>query len=324
MNTASVTNTTNTDNNTADALLSLSYSSLNQFNSCPAKFMLSKCSDLPNERRNSAAALIGTAVHESFQYYLITNSFEGALKLLMMKYPVKLKKACTGKYHFLTAFTILKKLVAWYGESGLELVYVNGLPAVEFFVNTEYSVPDAKVLKRFKYVGFIDVIFRDKASGALIVCDIKTSSTTVSSEEEYSKYALSPQTVEYVSNVLSLMGYSAEEVREVINSVQVLYLICRFNGTECDVAPLYFKKTAECIDNLTGGIRNVIRTIEYSGWSLSKYFKSGNCASFGQQCPFFQLCLSNTNVPLAIQPQPLRKNPFNTKTISKTIYLQGD
>ena len=54
--------------------ISISYSSLGSFGSCPMRFVLSKCSNFEVPRRSSAASLIGTAVHEAFQFYLITRN----------------------------------------------------------------------------------------------------------------------------------------------------------------------------------------------------------------------------------------------------------
>ena len=302
--------------------LTLSYSSLGTFLSCPRRFMYTKCSGLELERRNSAASLIGTAIHESFQYYLITRDFDKSLKLLMMKYPLKLKKAMSGKYHFLTAFNILKELVKWYEESGYDLLYINGKPAVEFMVDTKYQLNGTKFLKELNWLGFIDAIFIDRETGELIICDIKTSSTTSSPEEDNVKYSLSPQTVEYVTNVLNLLGYSQNEVREVISTVKVLYLVCRFNGLEYEVSPLYFSKDPSCIDNLENGIRQLVDCIERNQEDSSKYYRSGSCISFGQVCPFFELCSNGVDYPISINnTQEEKKNPFNTKQINKTILI---
>ena len=76
--------------------ISISYSSLGSFGSCPMRFVLTKCSNFEVPRRSSAASLIGTAVHEAFQFYLITRNLDGAVKVLMLKYPIKLKKAMQG------------------------------------------------------------------------------------------------------------------------------------------------------------------------------------------------------------------------------------
>ena len=90
--------------------ISISYSSLGSFGSCPMRFVLTKCSNFEVPRHSSAASLIGTAVHEAFQFYLITRNLDGAVKVLMLKYPIKLKKAMQGNYHFLTAYRILRDL----------------------------------------------------------------------------------------------------------------------------------------------------------------------------------------------------------------------
>ena len=61
--------------------ISISYSSLDSFGSCPMRFVLTKCSNFEVPRRSSAASLIGTAVHEAFQFYLhkeLRRSSQGA------------------------------------------------------------------------------------------------------------------------------------------------------------------------------------------------------------------------------------------------------
>jgi hypothetical protein len=310
--------------------ISISYSSLGSFGSCPMRFVLSKCSNFKVPRRSSAASLIGTAVHEAFQFYLITRNLDGAVKVLMLKYPIKLKKAMQGNYHFLTAYRILRELVNWFENSNYDLLYINEKPAIEFKVDTTYLIAHTDkydkvqaarkvTLDKVNYIGFIDAIFIDRSTGEIIVCDIKTSSTTSSEEEEISKYALSPQTVEYVTNILNLLGFDQQESASLISSIKVLYLICRFKGTECAINPLYLSKTTECVDNLMNGLRQVVRLIESNGLSSAAYYKSGNCVSYGTRCPFFEWCQSGAECQLTLQQAEDPRKVYSTKKIYKVL-----
>lgn len=304
--------------------ISISYSSLGSFGSCPMRFVLTKCSNFEVPRRSSAASLIGTAVHEAFQFYLITRNLDGAVKVLMLKYPIKLKKAMQGNYHFLTAYRILRELVNWFENSNYDLLYINEKPAIEFKVDTTYLIAHTKApikvsLDKVNYIGFIDAIFIDRTTGEIIVCDIKTSSTTSSEEEEISKYALSPQTVEYVTNILNLLGFDQQESTSLISSIKVLYLICRFKGTECAINPLYLSKTPECVDNLMNGLRQVVRLIESNGLNSAAYYKSGNCVSYGNRCPFFEWCQSGAECQLTLQQAEDPRKAYSTKKIYKVL-----
>lgn len=304
--------------------ISISYSSLGSFGSCPMRFVLSKCSNFEVPRHSSAASLIGTAVHEAFQFYLITRNLDGAVKVLMLKYPIKLKKAMQGNYHFLTAYHILRELVNWFESSNYDLLYINEKPAIEFKVDTTYLIahtPAARkvTLDKVNYIGFIDAIFIDRSTGEIVVCDIKTSSTTSSEEEELSKYALSPQTVEYVTNILNLLGFDQQESTSLISSIKVLYLICRFKGIECAINPLFLSKTPECVDNLMNGLRQVVRLIESNGLSTSAYYKSGNCVTYGTRCPFFEWCQSGAECQLTLQQAEDPRKAYSTKKIYKVL-----
>lgn len=311
--------------------ISISYSSLGSFGSCPMRFVLSKCSNFEVPRRSSAASLIGTAIHEAFQFYLITRSFDGAIKVLMLKYPIKLKKAMQGNYHFLTAYRILRALVNWFENSNYDLLYINEKPAIEFKVDTTYLIvhtdkhnnvapaPRKVTLDKVNYIGFIDAIFIDRSTGEIVVCDIKTSSTTSSEEEELSKYALSPQTVEYVTNILNLLGFDQQEAASLISSIKVLYLICRFKGTEYAINPLFLSKTPECVDNLMNGLRQVVRLIESNGLSTANYYKSGNCVTYGNRCPFFEWCQSGAVCQLTLQQAEDPRRAYSTKKIIKLL-----
>jgi hypothetical protein len=310
--------------------ISISYSSLGSFGSCPMRFVLSKCSNFEVPRHSSAASIIGTAVHEAFQFYLITRNLDGAVKVLMLKYPIKLKKAMQGNYHFLTAYRILRELVNWFENSNYDLLYINEKPAIEFKVDTTYLIAHTDkydkvqaarkvTLDKVNYIGFIDAIFIDRSTGEIIVCDIKTSSTTSSEEEEISKYALSPQTVEYVTNILNLLGFDQQEADSLISSIKVLYLICRFKGTECAINPLYLSKTPECVDNLMNGLRQVVRLIESNGLSSAAYYKSGNCVSYGNRCPFFEWCQSGAECQLTLQQAEDPRKAYSTKKIYKVL-----
>lgn len=307
--------------------VSISYSSLGSFGSCPMRFVLSKCSNFEVPKRSSAASLIGTAIHEAFQFYLITRNFDGAIKVLMLKYPIKLKKAMQGNYHFLTAYRILRELVNWFEQGTYDLLYINEKPAIEFKVDTTYLIkhtdkPQSNKeveLDEVNYIGFIDAIFIDCSTGEIIVCDIKTSSTTSSEEEEISKYALSPQTVEYVTNILNLLGFDQQEAASLISSIKVLYLICRFKGTEYAINPLFLSKTPECVDNLMNGLRQVVRLIESNGLSTSAYYKSGNCVTFGNRCPFFEWCQSGAVCQLTLQQAEDPRRAYSTKKIIKVL-----
>lgn len=307
--------------------ISISYSSLGSFGSCPMRFVLTKCSNFEVPRRSSAASLIGTAVHEAFQFYLITRSFDGAIKVLMLKYPIKLKKAMQGNYHFLTAYRILRELVNWFEQGTYDLLYINEKPAIEFKVDTTYLIEHTDKLRgnreveldEVNYIGFIDAIFIDRSTGEIVVCDIKTSSTTSSEEEEISKYALSPQTVEYVTNILNLLGFDQQEAASLISSIKVLYLICRFKGTEYAINPLFLSKTPECVDNLMNGLRQVVRLIESNGLSTAAYYKSGNCVSYGTRCPFFEWCQSGAVCQLTLQQAEDPRRAYSTKKIIKVL-----
>lgn len=307
--------------------ISISYSSLGSFGSCPMRFVLSKCSNFEVPRHSSAASLIGTAVHEAFQFYLITRNLDGAVKVLMLKYPIKLKKAMQGNYHFLTAYRILRELVNWFENSNYDLLYINEKPAIEFKVDTTYLIQHTDKLRsnrvveldEVNYIGFIDAIFIDRSTGEIVVCDIKTSSTTSSEEEELSKYALSPQTVEYVTNILNLLGFDQQESTSLISSIKVLYLICRFKGTEYAINPLFLSKTPECVDNLMNGLRQVVRLIESNGLSTAAYYKSGNCVSYGTRCPFFEWCQSGAECQLTLQQAEDPRKAYSTKKIYKVL-----
>nr|DAP26719.1 MAG TPA: PD-(D/E)XK nuclease superfamily protein [Caudoviricetes sp.] len=307
--------------------ISISYSSLGSFGSCPMRFVLSKCSNFEVPRRSSAASLIGTAIHEAFQFYLITRSFDGAIKVLMLKYPIKLKKAMQGNYHFLTAYRILRELVNWFEQGTYDLLYINEKPAIEFKVDTTYLIEHTDKLRgnreveldEVNYIGFIDAIFIDRSTGEIVVCDIKTSSTTSSEEEEISKYALSPQTVEYVTNILNLLGFDQQEAASLISSIKVLYLICRFKGTEYAINPLFLSKTPECVDNLMNGLRQVVRLIESNGLSTANYYKSGNCVTYGNRCPFFEWCQSGAVCQLTLQQAEDPRRAYSTKKIIKVL-----
>lgn len=309
--------------------ISISYSSLGSFGSCPMRFVLSKCSNFEVPRRSSAASLIGTAIHEAFQFYLITRNLDGAIKVLMLKYPIKLKKAMQGNYHFLTAYRILRELVNWFEQGTYDLLYVNEKPAIEFKVDTTYLIEHTDKLRsngsreveldEVNYIGFIDAIFIDRSTGEIVVCDIKTSSTTSSEEEELSKYALSPQTVEYVTNILNLLGFDQQEAASLISSIKVLYLICRFKGTEYAINPLFLSKTPECVDNLMNGLRQVVRLIESNGLSTAAYYKSGNCVTYGNRCPFFEWCQSGAVCQLTLQQAEDPRRAYSTKKIIKVL-----
>lgn len=309
--------------------ISISYSSLGSFGSCPMRFVLSKCSNFEVPRRSSAASLIGTAVHEAFQFYLITRNLDGAIKVLMLKYPIKLKKAMQGNYHFLTAYRILRELVNWFEQGTYDLLYINEKPAIEFKVDTTYLIEHTDKLRsngsreveldEVNYIGFIDAIFIDRSTGEIVVCDIKTSSTTSSEEEEISKYALSPQTVEYVTNILNLLGFDQQESTSLISSIKVLYLICRFKGTEYAINPLFLSKTPECVDNLMNGLRQVVRLIESNGLSTAAYYKSGNCVTYGNRCPFFEWCQSGAVCQLTLQQAEDPRRAYSTKKIIKVL-----
>lgn len=312
---------------TSPKAISISYSSLGSFGSCPMRFVLSKCSNFEVPRHSSAASLIGTAVHEAFQFYLITRNLDGAVKVLMLKYPIKLKKAMQGNYHFLTAYRILRELVNWFEQGTYDLLYINEKPAIEFKVDTTYLIQHTDKLRsnrvveldEVNYIGFIDAIFIDRSTGEIVVCDIKTSSTTSSEEEELSKYALSPQTVEYVTNILNLLGFDQQESTSLISSIKVLYLICRFKGTEYAINPLFLSKTPECVDNLMNGLRQVVRLIESNGLSTADYYKSGNCITYGNRCPFFEWCQSGAECQLTLQQANDPRKAYSTKKIYKVL-----
>ena len=67
------------------------------------------------------------------------------------------------------------------------------------------------------------------------------------------------------------------------------------------------------------GLRQVVRLIESNGLSTAAYYKSGNCVSYGNRCPFFEWCQSGAECQLTLQQAEDPRKAYSTKKIYKVL-----
>ena len=200
-----------TDEKTGKPIVELSHSGLSTFTSCPKKFAFRKMIvNFSNDREESDATAIGTAMHEAIQEYMRSRSLTNALETLGLFHPITLQDKAKASTYSLEACTwTLEYLINETDVGSYDLVsFVKDgqpIPATEVaflvIVETKHLI--------FHIRGFIDLVLRNPVTGHLMPVDIKTMLAQAFSTLE-SKYMYDWQVTSYGIPLNALLGNSGE------------------------------------------------------------------------------------------------------------------
>ncbi len=268
----------------------LSHSTLEVFDSCERKFQLEKLLITDSTREENEHTIFGKAFGVGVADYLVHQDSERALYLAWMEYfpeiesdkkniPILIKA-------LLCAFPELDNILGDY-----EVLTFNGKPAVElsFRIN---------VNPMYYYVGYIDVVLRNRYDGTCVVMDAKSTGLQLLDLDPM--YQNSGQCLSYSIALDKIVG-------ETLSSYGVAYFVAQLGkDMKVQIKPLVYRKTL--LDRLNwfvtlGGDVKRLELAEEIGF----YPRRGSsCLTFNRPCRYFGICtLSAADIPREREPDEI-------------------
>lgn len=266
----------------------LSHSALDLLNTCERKFQLDRLLATTVGQQDYSTTVFGRAYGAGMQTYLITQDINKAVFSLWLAYEPALEDERRSIWICINALinavpTIDTFLLDW------ESVSFNNKSTSEMSFRLEMD-------DKFYYVGYIDVVMKNKYTKRLCIVEIKTTGLTLLDLDPV--FANSGQAVGYSIVLDRIAGYEQAEY-------DVIYIICQL-GSGNGFSPLthikVYPKTIEDRLNwfLTLGMdRNRLeRMIE-----LNYFPKRGqSCLKYNRPCHHFGVChLHNLDRPAEIE-----------------------
>lgn len=261
-----------------EGVTNLSYSNLQTFYSCPRKFYLRKQvgGEYAPTPHTAYGHSFGAGVQELFRTGCIKRAHVAALAA--WSHPNLWE--CNKEKNFAEVLVCLDTYYAQLWpilKSKYELATINGKLGIEltFYV---------RIGDKYNYQGHIDLVLRDKATGEIVVAEIKTSAKAHEPADWYN----SSQTLGYNVVLQAIGAMAAEQV-----SYKVLYL-CLHSKTR-EVTPFTFDKSAvERAEFCNSLMLDIAAMGLYDEHIWPK--RGNSCSSWGRSCEYFGLCDSNKMV----------------------------
>lgn len=274
--------------------LRLSFSSLEQLNSCERKFQLEKLLSNP-KREDSVHLWFGRAFGAGVAEYLSTGSKDRALFVAWMEYDSSLEKDRKSKYsciyYLLQSFSHLETLLQTF-----EVPEFHGKPAVELSFRLNINAEKY-------FVGHIDVVLRHKVTGIYYVLEVKTTSSRLLDLDP--EYRHSVQTVGYSTALDAIVG-------KKLSSYGVVYFVCQmpqWNAVE-NIAKFhtmpYIKTLTDRLEWFVQLGMDVQRIEQMEQLNIFPR-RSKSCTAYGRVCPHFGTChLKNYDIPAPFEPDEIQ------------------
>lgn len=264
----------------------LSHSTMSIIHTCERKFQLEKLLLTGKEREESADTVFGSAYGVGVQNYFIHQDKEQALFKAWMAYYPELeteKKSITKMLNCLEmSFPVIDSLLEDY-----EVVYFEDKPAEElgFCLLTD---------TRYYFVGYLDLLLKNRWSGKYIAVDVKTTGLELENLDPV--YKNSPQLIGYSIVVDAIAGEQAD--------YDVMYFVCQTGrGYSPKIKPYIYHKTLldrlNWFISLAMDIEHLMRMEQLSSYPL----RGNSCLTFNRPCKFFNVCqLHSLDIPKEIEP----------------------
>lgn len=272
--------------NDPQATIRLSHSTLELLHGCERKFQKTKLLHNPTAREDYPATVFGKAVGAGWQYYFLLRSLGHPVKdaldssiYVVWKefWPVLEDDKRFQERAIMTMIRSVdfleRMLETW------EIAFFNGRPATElgFYL---------KIDARYNYVGYVDLVVKNRRSGRYAIVDVKT--TSIRGEDLTAIYKFSDQCLGYSIVLDKIVG-------EGLTEYDVTYWVCQLPGTKEELylprcKDYTFPKTLK--DRFDWFLKiyldvNYIRGLE----NLDAYPKRGShCMAWNKTCQFFNSC----------------------------------
>lgn len=266
----------------------LSYSGLLEFQACPRKFYLNKCTEQTKLEDFDASVTFafGTVVGIGIQEYMRAESINHAIWEMFLAWePDLLADDPKRKKSFWEAVFAVQKF-AYLREhlfGDYDLATFQGKPAIElsFRIKVEGSDPD----KPFYYRGFVDLVLRHRSTGKLLVLENKTTAAKNTDPAMY-------------KNSFQGIGYSVvlDHIDAEMSSYMVNYLV--YNTNDQTYLELPFPKSmterAEWLTDLW------MQTRQIEMYEMHRVFpkRGQSCFNYFKPCWYYSSCNLRVLAPI--------------------------
>lgn len=265
----------------------LSHSTMELFSSCERLFQLEKLLAGETERETSHHFSFGQAYGAGVAHYFATQDFDAALYQGWLAYWPELEDKNKTIPHYVSAMLKAKVVMDTLLQE-YEVMTFQGKPAVElsFRVN---------ITPRYYYVGYIDLVLRNKWDKTCMVVDAKTTGLQLLDLSPL--YRNSGQALGYSIALDAIAG-------EELTDYSVMYFVAQMTKThDVNIHPLIFQKTL--LDRLNWFLElgSDVKRLELAE-EISFYpRRGGSCLKYNRPCKHFGTCtLSQLDKPKIIPP----------------------
>lgn len=260
----------------------LSHSTMELFNTCERKFQLDKLLITDRHEEATPDTVFGTAYGVGVASYLVHQDQDLALYQAWLAYWPELESDKKNIGLMLNAliksFSKLDAMLEDY-----EVVQFRGKPAVELSFRININ-------EKYYYVGYVDVILRNKHDGICVALDAKTTGLQL--------HDLSPN-YENSGQVLSYSIALDQIVGESYSSYAVAYFVAQLKkNAEVEIHPMIFRKTLldrlNWFITLAGDVQRLELAEEIGFYPR----RGGSCLQYNRPCRHFGVCtLSAQDIP---------------------------
>ena len=307
------------DPETGKPIIEISHSGLNTFASCPRLYAFRKIIETGiDDRGDSDATAVGTAMHEGIQTYMKTRNIDAAIEALALHHPIALRNNTkAGIYSLPASVHTLQRCIEESDLNSYELATFlkDGVehPAVEIaflvIIEMEHAI--------FHLRGFIDLIVRSIFRGNYLPIDIKT--TTESNHDILrAKYKWDWQVTSYGVPLNILLGVTGGFETGILNvcmsDKDPSFSLPTYQRGEVDVAAYEYYLFDNC------------RRIQT--YLVDEHFprNPSNCKQWNRMCSFHAHCGANTieDMQMLVNPSGLPGDKVERKFEPMfTIKLSG-
>lgn len=258
-----------------EPFIRLSHSTLETINACERKFQIEKLLKGQPEREESVHFSFGHAYGTFVALYMMTEMFDYALYEGWLAYfpIIETEKKSQETYMELAIQSrpVLDQLLKEW-----EVAEFNGQPAIELDLRVDIN-------EYYFYVGYIDVVLRNKKTGMYAILDAKTTGLTITDLEPLYKHSG------------QALGYSIvlDEIAPDHSANEVIYLVGKlgrnvWESTTCEVYPFY-KGLADRLRWFTTLIQDCNKiTMAFDATNFPR--RASNCLAYNKPCRFFGTC----------------------------------
>jgi hypothetical protein len=218
----------------------VSFSQYSMYSSCPQQYKLNYIDKLGQSSAN-IHTIFGTSMHETIQHFL--SVMYGVSKKQAMEIDTDklllgwMRKEYLKETEKLTEGTICSQLELeeFYGD-GRRILEWFKKKIDKFYTKTGFElvgieIPlNAKVKEGVHFIGFIDIVLRDMASGEIIIIDLKTSTQGWNKYQKADKYKN--------AQIVLYKKYYSELFNVPLDKIQVEYQILRRKMPEDSPFPI--------------------------------------------------------------------------------------